>query len=335
MDILRWFWTWNGQAAPPGGAAGRQAPHQTRMKEANMSGRNGGSRTAGIMALALPVALAACGSDDVAGAVEELNLVETAAEAGSFQTLLAAVAAAGLEETLAEGGPFTVFAPTDAAFESLPAGVLEAVLADRDLLTAVLLYHVVPGRIMSGDLMDGQIVTTAEGREFRVTLSGGPRVNEVNVIATDVEASNGVIHVIDGVLIPVNDNVDTAVGAGFSTLVAAVQAADLESVLRSDGPLTIFAPTDEAFANLPAGALEALLADGDALASVLTYHVVSGRVFVSDLADGMEVMTVGGRAVTISLAGGARVNGASIVATDILTSNGVIHVIDAVLIPGD
>jgi transforming growth factor-beta-induced protein len=291
--------------------------------------------TAGLWTLALPVMLSGCGNDDVTMPVDELNLVETAAEAGTFGTLLTAVSAAGLESTLRGPGPFTVFAPTDPAFAALPEGVLDAVLADRDLLTSVLLYHVVPGRIMASDLSDGQIVTTAEGREFRVTLSGGARVNGVNVVATDIEASNGVIHVVDGVLLPVDDNVDTAIGAGFTTLVAAVQAAGLESVLRGEGPFTIFAPTDAAFGKLPAGTVESLLADPSALAAILTYHVIPGRVFASDLANGLAVTTVEGSPVTITLAGGARVNDATLVATDIFTSNGVIHVIDTVLIPGD
>ncbi len=287
----------------------------------------------GLPVVALAVGLAACDDAVAAPVEEELNLVETAAAAGNFQTLLAAAEAAGLAETLAEGGPFTVFAPTDQAFAALPPGLLDAALSDRELLATILLYHVVPGRVRAADLTDGQIVTTAEGRPVRITLQDGARINGTSIIATDVEASNGIIHVIDAVLLPVEDNVDTAIDAGFNTLVAAVSAAGLEDVLRSEGPFTIFAPTEEAFAALPAGALDGLLADPSALASVLTYHVVPGRVFSSDLADGLEVTTVEGSTVTISLTGGAKINDANIVATDILTSNGVIHVIDAVLLP--
>jgi transforming growth factor-beta-induced protein len=260
------------------------------------------------------------------------DIVDIAVEAG-FSTLVAAVEAAGLVDVLKGDGPFTVFAPTDDAFAALPAGALEDLLGDPQALAEVLTYHVVPGRITSGDLVDGQLVTTAQGDVFRITLGNGPRVNGVNIVAADVEASNGVIHVIDAVLLPPADIVDTAVGAGFSTLVAAVEAAGLVEVLKGDGPFTVFAPTDDAFAALPAGALSDLLADPEALAGVLTYHVVEGRVFASDLVDGMEVMTVQGQTLTISLNGGAQVNGASVAAADILTSNGVIHVIDAVLLP--
>jgi transforming growth factor-beta-induced protein len=293
-------------------------------------------RTNALMApalLALAMPLAACGDDPVRP-VTEMDITETAAAAGAFQTLLTAVEAAGLTETLRGAGPFTVFAPTDAAFAALPAGTVEALLADTEALTEILLYHVVPGRILAGDLADGQIVTTAGGREFRVTLTGGARVNDVNIVQTDVMASNGVIHVIDGVLLPVEDNVGMAVQAGFNTLVAAVEAAELVDVLRTGGPFTIFAPTDEAFGALPAGALESLLADPAALATVLTYHVVPGRLFAADLADGMQLTTVEGRALTVSLGDGARVNGVGITAVDVFTANGVIHVIDGVLLPG-
>jgi transforming growth factor-beta-induced protein len=288
---------------------------------------------AGTLALGLSVGLAACAEATVPAAERERNLVEAAAAAGQFGTLLAAAEAAGLVGTLSSEGPFTVFAPTDAAFAALPPGTLEAVLADRELLRTILLYHVVPGQIRSSELIDGQVVTTAEGRPVRVTLSGGARVNGVGIVATDVTASNGVIHVIDRVLLPVEDNVGTAIEAGFETLVAAVQAAGLEDVLRGPGPFTIFAPTNAAFAALPEGALQGLLADPAALAGVLTYHVVAGRVFASDLREGLEVATVGGGTLTITLGGGARVNGVAVVAADVLTSNGVIHVIDGVLLP--
>ena len=300
-----------------------------------MFGFNRLSRRLGTLAVGSALLVAAC-NDDVTSSTptdDPLNIVETAERAGEFNTLLAAAEVAGLAGTLSGPGPFTVFAPTDAAFGALPDGTVEALLEDPDALAEILLYHVVPGRILASDLEDGQVVTTAEGRPFRVTLSGGAKVNGVDVVQTDVEASNGVIHVMDAVLIPVDDNVDTAIEAGFETLVAAVQAAGLEATLRSDGPFTIFAPTDAAFSALPAGTVEGLLADPDALTEILLYHVVEGRVFASDLQDGTEVATVEGRAVAVSLNGGAQVNGANITGTDVLTSNGVIHVIDGVLIP--
>jgi uncharacterized surface protein with fasciclin (FAS1) repeats len=130
------------------------------------------------------------------------------------------------------------------------------------------------------------------------------------------------------------DIVDTAVAAGsFTTLVAAVQAAGLVDTLKGPGPFTVFAPTDDAFAALPKGTVEGLLADPAALAAILTYHVVSGKVMSTDLTNGMTATTVNGKDVTITLDGGAKINGANIIQADIVTSNGVIHVIDSVILP--
>jgi uncharacterized surface protein with fasciclin (FAS1) repeats len=130
------------------------------------------------------------------------------------------------------------------------------------------------------------------------------------------------------------DIVDTAVAAGsFSTLVAAVQAAGLVETLKGEGPFTVFAPTDEAFAALPEGTVEGLLADPAALGAILTYHVIAGKVMSGDLTEGMTAATVNGADVTITLEGGAKINGANIVQADIETTNGVIHVIDAVILP--
>ena len=130
------------------------------------------------------------------------------------------------------------------------------------------------------------------------------------------------------------DIVDTAIDAGtFTTLVAAVEAAGLVDTLKSEGPFTVFAPTDEAFAALPEGTIEGLLADPEALATILTYHVVAGKVMSTDLSDGMTATTVNGADITIMTEGGVMVNGANVVAADIEASNGVIHVIDTVLMP--
>jgi uncharacterized surface protein with fasciclin (FAS1) repeats len=300
-------------------------------------------------------------------AQDSADIVDTAVAAGNFNTLVAAVQAAGLVDTLKGEGPFTVFAPTDEAFAKLPPETLAAALADPEgLLTQVLLYHVVPGKVMAADLSDGMNATTAQGEAVQFTLGDGTAmVNDANIIATDIETSNGVIHVIDTVILPPSitgaaadeaamaeqpvveassaeatmemaDIVDTAVAAGnFSTLVAAVQAAGLVDALKGEGPFTVFAPTDEAFAKLPAGTVDALLADpsGD-LAQILLYHVVPGKVMAADLSDGMTANTLQGGAVTFSLSdGGAMVNDANIIATDIETSNGVIHVIDSVILP--
>jgi uncharacterized surface protein with fasciclin (FAS1) repeats len=162
-------------------------------------------------------------------------------------------------------------------------------------------------------------------------------INNATVTQADVAGSNGIIHVIDTVLLPPSsDIVDTAIEAGsFSTLVTALQAADLVDTLRGDGPFTVFAPTDEAFAKLPAGTIESLLADIPTLADILTYHVVSGRVFSGDVVNLDAAPTVQGQSIRISVGmDGVMLNDASTVAaTDVLATNGVIHVIDTVILP--
>ena len=133
----------------------------------------------------------------------EMNIVETAVDAGSFDTLVTAVQAAGLAETLSGEGPFTVFAPTDEAFAALPEGTLEGLLEDKEALTAILTYHVVSGKAMSGDLSDQMSLETVQGEEVVVSITdGNVMVGDANVVQADIETSNGVIHVIDKVILP-------------------------------------------------------------------------------------------------------------------------------------
>jgi uncharacterized surface protein with fasciclin (FAS1) repeats len=275
------------------------------------------------------------------------TIVDIAVSAGNFETLVAAVSAAGLVETLQGEGPFTVFAPTDEAFAALPEGTLEALLADpQGQLTQILLYHVVPGKVMSTDLSDGMTAETLQGSPVTFSIKDGVvKVNDATVIAADIEASNGVIHVIDAVILPPSEEAaeeapgniaEVAAAAGnFETLLAAVEAAGLVDALTSEGPFTVFAPTDEAFAALPEGTIESLLADPEgALTQILLYHVVSGKVMSTDLSDGMTAETLQGSPVTFSIKDGVvKVNDATVIAADIEASNGVIHVIDAVILP--
>ncbi len=273
-------------------------------------------------------------------APELMDIVDTAAAAGSFTTLLAAADAAGLVDALKGDGPLTVFAPTDDAFAALPDGTVEALFADPEALAAILLYHVVPGKVMAADVTDGLVAETLNGARVTFSTMGGVMINGANIVATDVETSNGVIHVIDAVILPpapeaaLMDIVDTAAAAGsFNTLLAAAEAAGLVDALKGDGPFTVFAPTDDAFAALPDGTVEALLADPEALADILLYHVVPGKVMAADVTDGLEAETLHGATVSFSTMGGVMINDANIVATDIEASNGVIHVIDAVILP--
>jgi uncharacterized surface protein with fasciclin (FAS1) repeats len=130
------------------------------------------------------------------------TIVDIAVQAGKFNTLVQAVQAAGLVETLSGEGPFTVFAPTDEAFAQIPAETLQAVLADKEKLTAILTYHVVPGKLMAADVVRSTQLQTVQGQSITVSTEGGVRVDDANVIQTDIEADNGVIHVIDKVIMP-------------------------------------------------------------------------------------------------------------------------------------
>lgn len=262
------------------------------------------------------------------------NIVQTAVAAGQFKTLVKAVEAAGLVETLSGPGPFTVFAPTDDAFAKLPDGALESLLKNPESLKSVLLYHVVPGKVMAADVVKLKTAKTALGQPVQIDASKGVRVENANVVKTDIAASNGVIHVIDAVIMPKNDIIEAARSAGsFKTLLTAIEAAGLTDTLRGAGPFTVFAPTDEAFAKLPKNTLDALLKDKAKLSSILTYHVVPGKVMAADVVKLKEAKTVQGQSVKIDASAGVKVNDAKVVKTDVPATNGVIHVIDSVLLP--
>jgi len=270
----------------------------------------------------------------------EKNIVETASDAGSFSTLLAAAQAAGLAEALSNQGPLTVFAPTDEAFAELGSTVDELLKPEnRDQLVAILTYHVVPGRVTAEQVTDLDFASTLNGQRIDISSGyGGVEVDEASVVQTDIEASNGIIHVIDSVLMPETRNiVEVAQEAGsFGTLLAAAEAAGLVSALTGDGPLTVLAPTDEAFAALGTETINSLLRpeNRDRLAEILQYHVISGRVYSDQALDAGQAETLQGETVNFrSRYGNAQVNGAGIVATDIEASNGVIHVIDEVILP--
>ena len=278
------------------------------------------------------------GKKEMAPPPKQQDIVEIAVADGRFTTLAAALGAANLVETLKGDGPFTVFAPTDAAFAKLPKGTVEALLNDIPALTDILLYHVVPGAVMASDVVKLSSAPTVLGKDLAVkVVDGKVMINDSMVIITDLKASNGVIHVIDTVLLPPmpKDIVDIAVADGrFTTLAAALGAANLVETLKSDGPFTVFAPTDAAFAKLPKGTVEALLNDIPTLTNILLYHVVPGAVMASDVVKLSSAPTVLGKDVAIKVVGGkVMINGSMVIITDIKASNGVIHVIDAVLLP--
>ena len=268
------------------------------------------------------------------------TVVDIVVNSENHNTLETAVTAAGLVETLSGDGPFTVFAPTDDAFAALPDGTLDAVLADNDMLTAILTYHVVGSTALSTDLMDGMAVTTLNGEDVTVTINmDGVFINDAQVTMADITADNGVVHVIDAVLLPTpppsNTVVDIIVNSeAHTTLETAVIAAGLAETLNGDGPFTVFAPTDAAFANVPAETLDAVLADPALLTAILTYHVVGSTALSTDLMDGMAVTTLNGADVTVTInMDGVFINDAQVTMADIVADNGVVHVIDAVLLP--
>jgi uncharacterized surface protein with fasciclin (FAS1) repeats len=267
------------------------------------------------------------------------TVVDIVVGSADHDTLEAAVIAAGLADDLSGTGPFTVFAPTDDAFKALPAGTIEALLADpTGDLANILLYHVVSGKAMSTDLSNGQEIATLQGKKVKVTINGdGVFINNAKVTVADIVADNGVVHVIDAVMLPpVVTVVDVIVGSpDHVRLEAAVIAAGLADDLSGEGPFTVFAPTDEAFDALPAGTIEALLADptGD-LANILLYHVVSGKAMSTDLSNGQEIATLQGKKVKVTINGeGVFINDVKVTVADIVADNGVVHVINAVLLP--
>ena len=269
------------------------------------------------------------------------DLVSTAIGAKDFATLVTAVKTAGLVEALQGDGPFTIFAPTDAAFAALPKGTVASLLEpeNRQRLTEILTYHVVPGRLTAKEVVNSTGATTLLGQRLAFSAGDhGVTVGGISISQTDVFATNGVIHVIDGVLIPEKKNLaEVAQKAGkFGTLIAAAQAAGLVPALTGEGPLTIFAPTDAAFEALPEGTVASLLQPENlgTLQQILKLHVVSGRVYSPDAVTLGEATALSGGTLKIAHERGTvTVNGAKVTAADLDASNGVIHVIDRVLLP--
>lgn len=269
------------------------------------------------------------------------NVVEVAKGAGSFKTLVAAIEAAGLAGTLGGEGPFTVFAPSDEAFARLPAGTVEMLLKpeNKAKLVSILTYHVVPANVPAKSVRTMPSPTVGGQRLDVVVKDGKVMVDGANVVKADVMASNGVIHAIDRVLMPADKNLlQTASAAGnFKTLATLIEKAGLGETLAGPGPFTVFAPTDEAFAKLPKETVESLLKPENKaqLAKILTFHVVQGRTYSDSVASkGWRASTVqGGELTSKETKSGWSVAGSGITATDIDASNGVIHVIDTVMMP--
>jgi len=289
--------------------------------------------------------LQACGGSDDE---PQRNIVELAQNTPELSILVEAVVAAGLAPTLSTG-TLTVFAPTNAAFAALltELGVTkEALLANKSLLTAVLTYHVLGSKVMRADVPLGKAITPVSGGFFKIESNNGLKItdgrNRVSTItSTDIQASNGVVHLVDKVLLPADKDIVATASAlpDFSILVEAVVAAGLVSTLQGAGPFTVFAPTNAAFAALLTElgvTKDALLANKTLLTQVLTYHVVPARVLKAEVPVNTAITTVQGQTFTINASlviTDQNMRTSSIVATDVFTSNGVIHVVDKVILP--
>ncbi len=341
--------------------------------------------------LAFAMIVAACSSESeettttTAAPADSQSVLDLAVEAGQFSTLIAAIDAAGLSETLEGEGPFTVLAPTDAAFEAAfeALGITaEELLADTATLTSILTYHVL-GQEADSQLvatLDGSSVETLNGQSVDIAVVDGQiMINQATVVSADLAADNGIVHVIDAVLLPPDiaaalgvaaaDDmeeattttteattttteameptiaelvVEAAAGdpAEFTVLLAALETAGLVDALNGPGPFTVFAPTDAAFGALLEAlgvTAEELLANPD-LGNILLYHVVSGEFMAADVIDiaPADVPTLyEGNDISIAIVDGNVVINevATVVTADVMASNGVVHVIDAVLVP--
>lgn len=304
------------------------------------------SKLSWIFILALPLFFAACGNDDDADP-EPQSIVEIAAGDDQFSTLVDALTRVGLVSVLEGSGPFTVFAPTNDAFTA--SGVDLSALTDEQL-TEVLLYHVLGAEITSSAIQEGQTYTTTAANTapgdnqlsllIEKTGSAVQLNGSVNVTTADVDATNGVIHIIDDVLLPLDVVGHAIANSNFSSLVTTLGAAsgDLVTTLQTAGPFTVFAPLNSAFDAI--SATTATL-DADQLAKVLLYHVVSGNVRSTALSNGQVVESLNdGLTFTVNIDGSVTITDANggtstIILTDVQGTNGVIHVLDAVIIPSN
>jgi len=309
------------------------------------------TRFLSILALALVATftLTSCEKDDVNEIPAPTNdVVELAQATTELSTLVTAVVTANLVTTLKGSGPFTVFAPTNEAFAKLDEGVLEVLLANPTVLADLLKYHVVSGKVLSTDLTTTSVQTLLSGKSISVSVANGVTLNgTASVVEADIEATNGVVHVIDEVLIPEGfelpkDNI-VSIAAQTPSLSILVEALslfpNLVDALSSDGSFTVFAPTNDAFIALLGVIGQENLSDipESVIERLLKYHVISGAALMStDLSDGQMASTLlsDDDKIKVQISGqSVKINGANVTAANIEASNGVVHVVDAVLVP--
>ena len=292
------------------------------------------------MKILLPLLLAVSAHARANTTVTGDTIVDYVVGNPDLSTLVAALKAGDLVDTLSGAGPFTVFAPTNEAFAALPAGTVANLLKpeNKAALVDILTFHVHSGTVYAKSITDGEKITTVEGNDLVAKVQGADVfINTAKVTIANQFASNGVTHVVDAVLLPPSKRsiVDVAANTpDLSTLVTALKAGDLVDTLSGAGPFTVFAPTNEAFAALPAGVLANLLKPENKaqLVDLLTYHVVSGAVLSKDIINGERLKTVEGKYVTATVnRTGVFINNAQVTTADVVATNGVVHIVDAVL----
>lgn len=274
--------------------------------------------------------------------VELANILDVLRFDGRFTILITALEETGLDDAIADSPDLTVFAPTDEAFLALPEGTIPALLDDLDTLSNILLYHVLGQSVDALAAIRAGSAPTLQGDEVNISWENWKIfVNDSKVIAPNVRAPNGIIHTLDAVLLPpaAPEESDDLLGVlkadgRFNTLIAALEATGLDAALAGEDPLTIFAPTDDAFDRLPAGTVESLLVDLDALTDILLYHVVGGDRDLHSLRNERSVETLNGSNVHLwNWRKYFFVNRSYIQEADTLAANGRLHVINRVLIP--
>ncbi|MEL4455875.1 fasciclin domain-containing protein [Lutimonas vermicola] len=299
-----------------------------------------------VLIMAIPLLITSCSDDDDDNGNSSKNIVQVAQSSPELSILVDAIVAADLVGVLSSDGPFTVFAPTNAAFQAIPEETLNTILGNPALLTSLLQYHVVGGEVKSGNLSTGPVQTLLSGQTVAVDVSGGMvTLNETsNVTAADIGASNGVIHVIDEVLMPEDFYAMTLaqiVGGSpdHTILLSALTKPGLSGLLAAamdpTADLTVFAPTDAAFeAVLAALDKESIDDIPEALLNeIVSYHILGASVTSDQLANGDVETILPGESVIVDLTDGVKINNANVTAADLKAVNGVAHVVDAVLLP--
>jgi len=301
--------------------------------------------TMAVLFMAIPLFTLSCSDDDDDNGTSDKNIVEIAQQTPDLSTLVGALVATGLDDALSGPGPYTVFAPTNAAFDKVDDDILNNIIANPALLTSLLQYHVVSGDVMSSDLTNGPVQTLLSGQTIDVDISNGVTLNgSSNVTSADIDASNGVIHIIDEVLFPEDFYAMTlaqivAGSPDHTILLSALAKPELAGLLAAANDptqdLTVFAPTDDAFTAV-LGVLGKESIDDIPVAllnEIVSYHILGSAVTSDQLTNGDVETILPGESVTVDITDGVKINNANVTAADLKAVNGVAHVVDAVLLP--